>query len=308
MRGDLGGIKALSGVVSSLDETQDLLSKKLTNHFISLCLDQAATVDDGELEKQLISVLYALLNLKWLLKSFDQYKEKTEQQLQEVVHSVISICLGKEAWRLFCYFMYRLGNPAAVKKLSHHDFLSMLDLLCEQFLRIATRSRKIVTVCTNIFATIPIRQERMVSTESQSVHEGFTVEDTLSITFSERELLQQTLQSIHIQSWSRIQQHVGTLLEMRGEIHSQLSIDELKQVWDHSIDFISVAAKIYGIKGKLLLSTLLRQARDSLEFLHKNQIVHLQSLLHEELWKPALVPSNIQNEVTSLQENPRVVE
>ena len=39
LRGDLGGIKALSGVVSVLDSTQDLLCKKLTNHFVSLCLD-----------------------------------------------------------------------------------------------------------------------------------------------------------------------------------------------------------------------------------------------------------------------------
>ena len=136
--------------------------------------------------------------------------------------------------------------------------------------------------------------------------EGLGLAELLSISFSERELLQQTLQSIHIQSWSHIQQHIGTMLDSRGEIHSQLAIEELKEVWDHSIDFITVAAKIYGIKGKLLLSTLLRQARDSLEYLHKNQVVHLQTLLHEESWKPALVPSNIQNEVTMLQDNPRV--
>ena len=35
----MGGIKALSGVVSVLDSTQDLLCKKLTNHFVSVCLD-----------------------------------------------------------------------------------------------------------------------------------------------------------------------------------------------------------------------------------------------------------------------------
>ena len=201
--------------------------------------------------------------------------------------------------------MYRLGNPVVLKKLPHREFISMLDLLCEQFLRVATRSRKILTVCTNIFATIPVRQEKAILNESENLS-GLSLEDSLTISFSERELLQQTLQSIHIQTWSHIQQHIGTMLEARGEIHSQLSIDEMKEVWDHSIDFITVAAKIYGVKGKLLLSTLLRQARDSLEFLHKNQIVHLQSLLNEELWKPALVPSSIQNEVTALQENPRV--
>ena len=132
------------------------------------------------------------------------------------------------------------------------------------------------------------------------------MEDVLTITTSERDVLQQTLQSIHLQSWSHIQQHIGVMLETRSEIHSQLSITDLKEVWDHCIDFIMVATKIYGVKGKLLLSTLLRQARASLEYLHKNQTIHLQSLLHEELWKPALVPSNLQNEVTALQENARV--
>ena len=35
----MGGIKALSGVVAILDSTQDLLCKKLTNHFVTLCLN-----------------------------------------------------------------------------------------------------------------------------------------------------------------------------------------------------------------------------------------------------------------------------
>ena len=103
-----------------------------------------------------------------------------------------------------------------------------------------------------------------------------------------------------------MQQLLGTLLEARGEVHAQLSIEELRQVWDHCMDFVAVAGKLYGTKGKLLLGTLLRQARDSLEFVHKDQLIHLQSLLHEELWKPSLVSNTIQNEVSQLQANPRV--
>ena len=103
-----------------------------------------------------------------------------------------------------------------------------------------------------------------------------------------------------------MQQQLGQMLEARAEIHAQLPVAELRQVWDHCMDFVGVAGRIYGTKGKLLLSALLRQARDSLEYMHKNQLVHLQSLLHEELWKPALVSSALQNEVSGLQENPRV--
>ena len=82
--------------MNSLDETQDLLCKKLTNHFISLCLDLNSTTSDEELEQQFSSILYALLNMKWLLKSFDQYSEKSDLQLQEVMNSVFSVCLGPE--------------------------------------------------------------------------------------------------------------------------------------------------------------------------------------------------------------------
>ena len=103
-----------------------------------------------------------------------------------------------------------------------------------------------------------------------------------------------------------MQQQIGQLLEARAELHAQLPVAELRQVWDHCMDFVGVAGRIYGTKGKLLLSTLLRQARDSLEFMHKNQLIHLQSLLHEELWKPALVSSALQSEVSGLQDNPRV--
>ena len=48
LRGDLGGIKALSGVVSVLDSTQDLLCKKLTNHFVALCLNAEGTTATKE--------------------------------------------------------------------------------------------------------------------------------------------------------------------------------------------------------------------------------------------------------------------
>lgn len=299
--------------MSILDETQDLLCKKLTSHFTTLCLEAENNLEDPTIDEELKTVLFALLNLKWLLKAFDILKEQSEKQLQEVVHSVMTICLGEQAY-IFAYLFItlRVNNLSILKTLPHSDFLSTLDLLCEQFLKIATRSRKIITLCTSLLATIPIQERSNTSSSSSSSSEtpadtnGLRMEDVLTITTSERDVLQQTLQSIHLQSWSHIQQHIGVMLETRSEIHSQLSITDLKEVWDHCIDFIMVATKIYGVKGKLLLSTLLRQARASLEYLHKNQTIHLQSLLHEELWKPALVPSNLQNEVTALQENARV--
>ena len=49
------------------------------------------------LEKQLTPLFYALLSLKWLQKTLDVYREKAEEQLQEMVNSVKSICLGPTA-------------------------------------------------------------------------------------------------------------------------------------------------------------------------------------------------------------------
>lgn len=92
LRGDLGGIKALSGVVTVLDRTQDVLCKKLGDHFVRLCLNEE---EGGDLEQQLTPVFYELLNLKWLLKAFELYRGKAEEQLKEVMNSVMTICLGK---------------------------------------------------------------------------------------------------------------------------------------------------------------------------------------------------------------------
>ena len=314
LRGDLGGLKALSGVVTILDDTQDLLCKKLTNYFVTMCLNddsseketpKSSNVDDADdedsqehpedsLEDRLRPIFYALLNLKWLLKTLEDYKEKAESQLQEIVNSVMSICLGSES----------LTNPTILRQFPHKDFLTTLDVLCEQFLKTAQRSRRVVTVCFNILATIPTRQENV---KVELSIDTLGMEDTLSITTADRSTLEQYLQTLHTNTWSRMQQHVSMMLEARSELHSQLQIEDLKQVWDHCMDFVSVAGRIYNTKGMLLLHTLLRQARDSLEHLHKSQLVTLQSLLHEEPWKPALVPSALQSEVTHLQENPRVL-
>lgn len=96
LRGDLGGIKALSGVVTVLDRTQELLCKKLGDHFVRLCLNDME--EEGQsLEQQLTPVFYELLNLKWLLKTLELYRAKAEEQLKEVMNSVMAICIGKDA-------------------------------------------------------------------------------------------------------------------------------------------------------------------------------------------------------------------
>ena len=298
LRGDLGGIKALSGVVTVLDRTQELLCKKLGDHFVRLCLNDIEE-EEQSLEQQLTPVFYELLNLKWLLKTLELYRTKAEDQLKEVMNSVMAICIGKDAETPTCSG----ANPSRIRQLPHRDFIGMLDILFEQFLKIATRSRHVMIVSTNILATIPTQQTPY---QASSLVQGLSVEDVLCITVTEQATLQQTLATLHAHTWSHMQQLLGTLLEARREVHAQLPIEELRQVWDHCMDFVSVAGKLYGTKGKLLLGTLLRQARDSLEHIHKDQLIHLQSLLHEELWKPSLVSNTIQNEVSQLQANPRV--
>ena len=66
----------------------------IRDSFVRLCLDEA----EGDLEQQLTPVFYELLNLKWLLKAFELYRAKAEEQLKEVMSSVMTICLGKERY------------------------------------------------------------------------------------------------------------------------------------------------------------------------------------------------------------------
>ena len=103
LRGDLGGIKALSGVVTVLDRTQELLCKKLGDHFVRLCLNDME--EEGQsLEQQLTPVFYELLNLKWLLKTLELNRAKAEEQLKEV--------MGKR-WRVRSITVSRY-NPSSV--------------------------------------------------------------------------------------------------------------------------------------------------------------------------------------------------
>lgn len=152
------------------------------------------------LEKQLTPLFYALLSLKWLQKTLDVYREKAEEQLQEMVNSVKSICLGPTAWVIDGIFKHRATNPNVLKQLSHKDFLTTLDVLCEQFLRAATRSRRVIAICNNILATVPTRGE-----ENEA-------EEGLWVTASERVTLQQHLQTLHTYTWNKMQQQVGTML------------------------------------------------------------------------------------------------
>lgn len=116
--------------------------------------------------------------------------------------------LRQSVWVLLCEYeltdiMNRASNPNGLQQLSHKDFITTLDVLCEQFLRTATRSRHVVAVCNNILATIPTRQEGQQNEQDEG----------LWITNSERTTLQQYLQTLHTYTWTKMQQHMGTLLE-----------------------------------------------------------------------------------------------
>ena len=84
--------------------------------------------------------------------------------------------LRQSVWVLLCEYeltdlLNRASNPNGLQQLSHKDFITTLDVLCEQFLRTATRSRHVVAVCNNILATIPTRQEGPVSYTHLRAHE-----------------------------------------------------------------------------------------------------------------------------------------
>ena len=55
-------------------------------------------------------IFHALLSLKWLLKTIDVYKEKAEEQLQEIVNSVKTICLGPTVYVQMIYIYHWLSS------------------------------------------------------------------------------------------------------------------------------------------------------------------------------------------------------
>ncbi|KYQ90960.1 vacuolar protein sorting 54 family protein [Tieghemostelium lacteum] len=93
-----------------------------------------------------------------------------------------------------------------------------------------------------------------------------------------------------------MQERYSTLIKVRSEINSKLSLVDFVQLYNNMNSFL-IFCELNSIKKKsiILRSTLLSQSKQFLEVLHKNRLSSLSLLLENEEWTPVKVVSEFQD-------------
>ena len=96
------------------------------------------------------------------------------------------------------------------------------------------------------------------------------------------------------------QKSVAQLLILRKEVHVQLSLRDLKNLWDSTLEFLQAVEGLSGTTGYGLRSCLLQQAKAFLEHKHEAQLARLVATLDSEKWAHAHVSAERQSALDKL--------
>jgi nucleoside-triphosphatase THEP1 len=77
---------------------------------------------------------------------------------------------------------------------------------------------------------------------------------------------------------------IAELLRLRKEVHSMVSLDEIRQMWDTCMKFIEDVEKLSGHKCTALRSMLFVQAKAFVERKHESNMSALAAALDSERW------------------------
>lgn len=77
---------------------------------------------------------------------------------------------------------------------------------------------------------------------------------------------------------------IAELLRLRKEVHSMVTLEEIRQIWDTCMKFIEDVEKLSGHKCTALRSMLFVQAKAFVERKHESNMSSLAAALDSERW------------------------
>ncbi len=104
-----------------------------------------------------------------------------------------------------------------------------------------------------------------------------------------RKQLEQDSQDVLTAASELAQRSVSQMLQVRRDVHASYRANDLKQLWDHTLAFVTTGEKLSGRTGYGLKGIMLKQAQAFVLTLHKQRVGALVNALDTEEWKQCTV-------------------
>lgn len=283
----LSKVSALSTVNSQLDEYETLIVNDLSNQLVDIFLSwkeletglslspvRSVITTQRNQEIETKKVIHALELCNKLPTAIESYSSRLSELTKETIRTTVNECAA-DAQNGEATSGTIVVNAASM---SFEQFMSCLDLLFSEILSLlrsaAGVNRFLATlgasaVKNDVNGVMREADLRTKSSGSQPKNTNDTLSKAESALMNAAELAHKTISEI---------------LRSRKDIHSLISLDGMRQLWDSCLSFTLQLERFTKSKAYGLRSTLLAQAKAFVERKHESHMASLASALDSEKW------------------------
>uniref|UniRef100_A0A7S2NWP7 Vacuolar protein sorting-associated protein 54 n=1 Tax=Leptocylindrus danicus TaxID=163516 RepID=A0A7S2NWP7_9STRA len=293
---DIGGkeaqtfskLSALSTVNSQLDEYEALIVNDLSNQLVEIFLSwkepemglslspvRSAVTTHRNQEIETEKVIHALELCDRLPAAIDSYSSRLSELVKETIITTVNECAVDARSGKAISGAKVLVNAASM---SFEQFMSCLDLLFSEILGLLKSAAGVSRFLASFGAD-----------KNEDDANGDTIEVELH-TRSNSNQPKNTLDAVNkaenalVNAAELAHKTISEILRSRKDMHSLISLDGMRQLWDSCLSFTLQLEGFTGSKAYGLRSTLLAQAKAFVERKHENHMASLASALDSEKW------------------------
>jgi len=331
----LKDIIALRTSINQLEEYEKLIGDCLGNQFISFAMnieeepafsllrEQDSTMEDGDAEedeessskqKTISHVISGLLKLGRMQEVLELYRKRLGNDLKVVIKTVVKNYLP------IAEQSEDEDGMQGLRNMDPGSFLMCIQACFDQIKSIVVKAAKVDQFLQDIFG----KKETMNGAEEEKTPSSTHLDDSTDSTVNALHMPEATendktegafmsqlqnddkevmttlsSQCLHNIGES-IQKTISQLLQTRQEVHKKIKLEELRALWDLTIDFLKTCENITGTKGYTLKSTLLAQATAFAECSHESFMGRLTTSLDAEKWVQTEVSTERQDSLDRL--------
>ncbi|CAB9516889.1 protein sorting-associated protein 54 [Seminavis robusta] len=326
---ELGRLQALRTVGEQLNQYESLVVTSLTEEVVEIFLEwntstlasmygfstsnnggmlSSKTSSQHEVERRTLNIVASLQMCHALGHMMQFYGTRLHDMVRMTVRTTVGEFASDAAVSAKGGAAPGTSVSVSVTAMSLERFIDCLDMLFEQLLALLTSASGVDEFCHKEGLTL--RDEKTKnggasatngaignSKKAASSNNGDLNGSTHDTSSSEPET------AIHVIVASAAElsaKSIAELLRLRKEVHSLVTLDEMRRIWDTCTKFVEEVEKLSGHKCVALRSMLLTQAKAFVERKHDSNMSSLAAALDSERWTQCEVSAERQTALTML--------
>jgi vacuolar protein sorting-associated protein 54 len=254
-----------------------------------------------ELKEKLLPLVRGLLRIGYLQSTIAKYRTRVSELLTSVIKTAVSASLN-ETELLVAAAASELNSKdeevktsttsstttkvsvvTQLRSLGPQGFMSLLEVVLEHLSIVTSRAaeihRTLLSVLLDCGPASNLSHHQQQDDEDQSNKSAKSLKAKLQQEGCERDS-REALEYV----WKLAQRHASRMFQVRQEVHVNLSMNEIGELWHLVMAFVKTTERKTGRRGDILTNALQQQMEKQLQRVHSNQMQELVASLDSELW------------------------